>query len=154
MSKEAFEVLNKSLESQHKCVQLKFINNARWVFFLHSLPSFDHFSKIDFPDSLTQFDIEGLKLSSSVLSKETLNDLLTFIQAQQWKKVAFRRVQFYGNEHIESSNYIKPTIAMPEIFVKSLEELGLKEFDTITVAEISPGKGIPIALESHLFDDV
>ena len=157
---ESEEILNKSLDATHKCIQLNFSNNSRWIFFINTVLTPEHFSKsaaIDFPDSIVLSKNEDMKVTTAIFPIELLNNLKNFVLTQPWIKIAFRRAQFYGNEHIESSDYVKSTIPIPEIIkecLKYLKEKNSKEFDTITIAEVSPGKGIPLAVESHLFEEV
>jgi len=158
ISNELYEVLEKNLDKTHKCVQLKFKQNSRYIFFLHTMLTPSDFTKssaiCDIPDS-DQKLIPNATIHKIVPDK--LSKIMEFVKGQSWVKVAFRRVQFYGNEHIEGSDYCKPSNKIPDVIEDLLNEMKEKvgiKFDTITVAEIGVGQGIPIAVESHIFDDV
>ena len=165
MNEASSTILEKAIDSVHRCVQLKFSNNPRWVFFVPTLLSPEHFSKsaaIDMVDSVSSISASDITLLPKVLSADIISKALAYVSTQPWTKVAFRRVQFYGNEHIEASDYVKPTVAIPENIVEVLkrimEEIGKEGagevFDTVTIAEIGAGQGIPISVESHIFDNV
>ena len=68
---------------------------------------------------------------------------MKFVELQPWNKVSFRRAQFYGHEHIESSDYVKAaTTPVPDLFsrlCKGMVLALLHNSDFVACSPISAG---------------
>ncbi len=177
--------LEKALDPEHRCVQLRFGENERWVFFVPSAIAPEKFSKAEallkIPESISTPPAGDIYAFRDVLvpgiagieeprritgdSDEARDESRRGLAegglpADAILRERAHRVIRICEAHWDSATdfprrvcrYRPPKHTIIVAMRKKMAEV--PEFDVVTVVEVSPGQGVPVDREPHIFEDV